>query len=72
MTSRPVALVAFSEQDNLGVGYIASVLMQEGVPVRILDFRLGPEAILDTCSGWTRSSSGSRSSSSTTSRASAR
>lgn len=47
MTSRPIALVAFNEQDNLGVGYLASVLMQEGYRVRILDFRLGSDAILE-------------------------
>jgi len=51
MTSRPIALVAFSEQDNLGVGYVASVLIQEGFKVRILDFRLGPNAILEHLQG---------------------
>jgi radical SAM superfamily enzyme YgiQ (UPF0313 family) len=46
MASRPIALVAFAEQDNLGIGYIASVLMQEGFTVRILDFRLGRDTVL--------------------------
>ena len=46
MPSKPVALVAFNEQDNLGIGYVASVLLQEGFHVRILDFRLGPDTIL--------------------------
>jgi anaerobic magnesium-protoporphyrin IX monomethyl ester cyclase len=47
MTSRPIVLVAFNEQDNLGIGYIASVLIREGFKAWIIDFRLGPQAILE-------------------------
>ena len=46
MKSRPVVLIAFQEQDNLGVGYLASVLLQKGHDVRLLDFRLGPDEIV--------------------------
>jgi anaerobic magnesium-protoporphyrin IX monomethyl ester cyclase len=46
MDSRPIAFIAFEEQDNLGVGYVASVLIQDGFTAEILDFRLGPNAIL--------------------------
>ena len=42
----PVVLIAFQEQDNLGVGYIASVLLSEGHDVRLVDFRLGPDEIV--------------------------
>ncbi len=47
MAARPIALVAFCEQDNLGIGYVASILIREGFTVRILDFRLGHAAILE-------------------------
>jgi anaerobic magnesium-protoporphyrin IX monomethyl ester cyclase len=43
---KPVVLVAFEEQDNLGVGYIASALLDAGFEIRIIDFRVGEEAIL--------------------------
>jgi anaerobic magnesium-protoporphyrin IX monomethyl ester cyclase len=46
MHRQPVVLIAFEEQDNLGVGYVASVLLQDGFTVKILDFRLGVEAIV--------------------------
>jgi len=38
--------VAFEEQDNLGIGYLASSLMAENFDVRIVDFRLREEKIL--------------------------
>ena len=41
-----VLFVAFLEQDNLGVGYMASVLMHNNIDVRIIDFRAGKEQIL--------------------------
>jgi radical SAM superfamily enzyme YgiQ (UPF0313 family) len=47
MKSKPIVLIAFLEQDNLGIGYVGSVLHQRGFDVCILDFRLGKEAILD-------------------------
>ena len=45
MTGSPIVLVAFQEQDNLGVGYLAAVLHRSGYDVRILDFRLGADEI---------------------------
>ena len=47
MKSKPVVLIAFLEQDNLGIGYVGSVLHQHGLNVYILDFRLGKQDILD-------------------------
>lgn len=46
MTKKPVFFVAFQEQDNLGVGYISSVLIQAGFSIKIIDFRSGKEEIL--------------------------
>jgi radical SAM superfamily enzyme YgiQ (UPF0313 family) len=46
MKNNLTSFVAYLEQDNLGVGYIASILMQNGVKVKIIDFRLGRENIL--------------------------
>jgi radical SAM superfamily enzyme YgiQ (UPF0313 family) len=46
MRDGPVVFVAFLEQDNLGVGYIASVLLQNRIDVKIADFRAGKERIL--------------------------
>lgn len=45
MTGSPIVLIAFQEQDNLGVGYLAAVLHRKGFDVRIVDFRLGSEEI---------------------------
>ena len=45
MTGPPIVLIAFQEQDNLGVGYIAAVLHRSGFDVRLLDFRLGSDEI---------------------------
>ena len=46
MTKKPVFFVAFQEQDNLGIGYISSVLIQAGFSIKIIDFRSGKEEIL--------------------------
>ncbi len=46
MNNAPVFLVAFQEQDNLGAGYIASLLKQQGFRIKLLDFSLGNETIL--------------------------
>ncbi len=46
MSYHPVVIVAFKEFDNLGVGYLASVLSQEGYDPLIIDFRYGREEIL--------------------------
>lgn len=47
MRSKPIVLIAFMEQDNLGIGYVGSVLHSHGFDVRILDFQLGPQKILE-------------------------
>ena len=47
MSDKPVCLIAFEDQDNLGVGYLASVLLKAGFNVKILDFCLGKERILE-------------------------
>lgn len=46
MKTPPVVLVAFKEFDNLGVGYLASILSEEGYDPLIIDFRDGKEEIL--------------------------
>ena len=45
--SRPVMLVGFLAQANLGLGYLASVLREQGYTVKIVDFELEPERILE-------------------------
>jgi radical SAM superfamily enzyme YgiQ (UPF0313 family) len=47
MRRNQIAFVAFQEQDNLGVGYLASVALQAGYDPMLIDFRLGPEAIIE-------------------------
>lgn len=39
MSTHPVVFVAFKEFDNLGVGYLGSVLSEEGYEPLIIDFR---------------------------------
>jgi len=46
LKNNPVVLIAFWEQDNLGIGYIASLLLENGFNVKIIDFRSGREEIL--------------------------
>lgn len=46
MKEKPVIFVAFQEQDNLGIGYLSSMLIQAGFPIKIIDFRDGKEEIL--------------------------
>jgi radical SAM superfamily enzyme YgiQ (UPF0313 family) len=46
MSTHPVVLVAFKEFDNLGVGYLASILSEEGYEPLVIDFRNGREEIL--------------------------
>jgi len=41
-------LVGFQEQGNLGLGYVAAMLIRRGFAVRILDFRERRESILET------------------------
>src|SRR5688572_19003789 len=45
-TTRPVMLVGFQEQGNLGLGYLASVLRQYGYRVVVVDIDEDPEVIL--------------------------
>lgn len=46
MQKNPVVFVAFLEQDNLGVGYLASLLLSHEIDVKIIDFRVEKERIL--------------------------
>jgi len=46
MDNHPVVLVAFKDFDNLGAGYLASVLSEEGYEPVIIDFRNGKDEIL--------------------------
>ncbi len=47
-TSRPVMLVGFQHQGNLGLGYLTSVLRQCGYSVRVVDIEQEPEEIVKT------------------------
>lgn len=46
MQARLVIFIAFQEFDNLGVGYLASVLSSEGYKTQIIDFRNDKKEIL--------------------------
>ncbi|HUS04832.1 MAG TPA: radical SAM protein [Bryobacteraceae bacterium] len=46
-TTRPVVLVGFQEQGNLGLGYLASTLRREGYKVEIFDFETDPAEIYE-------------------------
>src|SRR5690349_985370 len=45
-TSRPVMLIGFQHQGNLGLGYLAAVLRQYGYSVQVVDIEQAPEDIL--------------------------
>jgi radical SAM superfamily enzyme YgiQ (UPF0313 family) len=45
-TSRPVMLIGFQHQGNLGLGYLAAVLRQFGYSVQVVDIEQPPEDIL--------------------------
>src|SRR5678816_1181228 len=47
-TSRPIMLIGFQHQGNLGLGYLTSVLRQYGYSVHIVDIEQDPEEILKT------------------------
>ena len=47
MEKGPVIFIAYQEQDNLGVGYVASALVNAGYDIRLLDFRIGESDILE-------------------------
>jgi len=42
-----VMFVAYQDHDNLGVGYLASVVQEAGFRPLVVDFRMGPERILE-------------------------
>lgn len=46
MKNDQIAFVAYQEQDNLGVGYMASVLLERGFRVASIDIQLGTEAVV--------------------------
>ncbi|HTU43796.1 MAG TPA: radical SAM protein [Bryobacteraceae bacterium] len=45
-TSRPVMLIGFQEQSNLGLGYLSATLQQHGYRVQVFDFEQNPKDIL--------------------------
>ena len=47
-TARPVMLIGFQEQANLGLGYLAANLRREGYNVEVFDFEQDPAQILAT------------------------
>ena len=47
-TSRPIILVGFQHQGNLGLGYLASTLRQHGYSVVICDIEAPPDQIVAT------------------------
>ncbi len=47
MNNNNVVFIAFEERDNLGVGYLASVLSEAGYNSKIIDFRESRESILN-------------------------
>src|SRR5688500_11557392 len=46
MSRRPVMLVGFQHQGNLGLGYLAAVLRQSGYAVQVVDIEEPPQAIV--------------------------
>jgi radical SAM superfamily enzyme YgiQ (UPF0313 family) len=46
-TSRPVMLIGFQQQGNLGLGYLTSTLREQGYRVRVFDFEADPQLIVD-------------------------
>jgi|NGEPerStandDraft_6_1074524.scaffolds.fasta_scaffold06876_5 radical SAM superfamily enzyme YgiQ (UPF0313 family) len=46
MITHPVTIIAFKEFDNLGVGYLASVLSEAGFEAMIIDFQSDKKEIL--------------------------
>jgi radical SAM superfamily enzyme YgiQ (UPF0313 family) len=48
MNNHPIVFVAFTQSDNLGVGYLVSVLSVVGYKSLIIDFQSGKESILKT------------------------
>lgn len=46
LSLKPVLIVAFGEEENLGVGYLLSSLAEAGIPGRMIDIRYDREEIL--------------------------
>src|SRR5262249_32496088 len=46
-TARPVFLIGFQNQGNLGIGYLAATLRQHGYTVCVFDFESDPALILE-------------------------
>jgi len=44
---RPVILIGFQQQGNLGIGYLASTLRQNGYDVEVIDFQIDADLIVD-------------------------
>src|SRR6478735_6009894 len=45
--SRPVVLIGFQQHGNLGIGYLASTLRQNGYEVEVIDYQIDPDLILE-------------------------
>ncbi len=44
---KPVVLIGFQNQGNLGIGYLASTLRKNGYEVEVIDFEVDPDLILE-------------------------
>ena len=44
---RPVVLIGFQQQGNLGIGYLASTLRKNGYDVEVIDFQIDADLIVD-------------------------
>ena len=51
MATNTVVLVGFQNQPNLGIGYLAAVLLEHGYDVQVLDFESGRQHILESIRG---------------------
>ena len=47
MDKHPVVLIVYDEFDNLGTGYLGSVLSESGIKTTVIDFRYDNEKILE-------------------------
>ena len=45
--SRPVVLIGFQQHGNLGIGYLASTLRQNGYEVEVIDYQIDADLILE-------------------------
>lgn len=52
MRKGPVVFIAFEERENLGIGYLCSVLAHAGYPTKIIDFRTDKTEILEKLHQW--------------------